>query len=139
MTSNKLIILFALGICLVMFSLLRDYNRDRVAEATVNTECFLTWDGTGLIVSSKKQQEQIVVGKSLPADLRPLFFQPIPLNHADIDLLVTLPGIGPVTAKRILQYRFQQGKITSRAHLLSIKGIGEKTAAMIEQYTTYEL
>lgn len=59
-----------------------------------------------------------------PARLAPLFFQPIPINQADAELLTTIPGIGPVFARRIIAFRGQQGRITSIDELDAVKGIG---------------
>ncbi|MFA7384122.1 MAG: helix-hairpin-helix domain-containing protein [Desulfurivibrionaceae bacterium] len=60
----------------------------------------------------------------LPARLAPLFFQPIPLNQADEELLITIPGIGPAFARRIIEFRDQQGRINDIAELDAVKGVG---------------
>ncbi len=54
------------------------------------------------------------------------------LNHADADDLETLPGIGPVLAQRIIDYRSQHGAFTSVDELLDVNGIGDKTFAKIK-------
>ena len=59
-----------------------------------------------------------------PAKLAPLFFRPIPVNQADEELLITLPGIGPVLARRIIEFRGQHGRITSIDELDEVKGVG---------------
>ncbi|MFA6499999.1 MAG: helix-hairpin-helix domain-containing protein [Desulfurivibrionaceae bacterium] len=59
-----------------------------------------------------------------PAKLAPLFFKPIPINKADEELLITIPGIGPVLAKRIIEFRGQHGRITAIEELDEVKGIG---------------
>lgn len=46
------------------------------------------------------------------------------LNQADERQLVTLPGIGPVMAGQILEYRRRRGAFTSTEELKEIKGIG---------------
>jgi competence protein ComEA len=40
--------------------------------------------------------------------------------------LETLPGIGPATAKKVLEYRAKIGKFTKIEELINVKGIGEK-------------
>lgn len=60
----------------------------------------------------------------LPARLAPLFFQPIPINQADEELLITIPGIGPAFARRIIDFREQQGRINAIEELDEVKGVG---------------
>jgi len=40
--------------------------------------------------------------------------------------LVTLPGIGPKTAEKIMQYRQENGKFKDPEDLKKVRGIGEK-------------
>jgi len=58
------------------------------------------------------------------------------LNTATAQQLETLPGIGPVTAQLILDYRQQHGAFTDLAQLLDIKGIGPKSFEKIEPHLT---
>lgn len=52
---------------------------------------------------------------------------PVNLNTATIDDLDTLPGVGPVMAGRILDWRTQHGRFASVDQLREISGIGERT------------
>lgn len=54
---------------------------------------------------------------------------PINLNAATLDDLVTLPGIGPVTAQNILDYREANGGFDSVDQLQEVTGIGPATLA----------
>ena len=51
------------------------------------------------------------------------------LNTATLEQLDTLPGVGPVTARRIVDWRAAHGAFTSIDELLEVDGIGEKTLA----------
>ena len=56
------------------------------------------------------------------------------LNQADAAALDTLPGVGPATAQRIVQWRDEHGPFGRVEDLLDVPGIGEsKLAAMREQ------
>ncbi len=53
--------------------------------------------------------------------------EPLDINQAAEAELVTLDGIGPVYAERIVDYREKHGRFESVDELAKIKGIGEKT------------
>jgi len=46
------------------------------------------------------------------------------INKAGFEELVSLEGIGPVIAQRILEYRKKQGFFKTKEDLLKIKGMG---------------
>ncbi|MDQ3766481.1 MAG: helix-hairpin-helix domain-containing protein [Actinomycetota bacterium] len=60
----------------------------------------------------------------------------IPLNTADQAALETIPGIGPVTATAILEYRDQIGAFETIDQLLEVSGIGPATLESIRPYVT---
>ncbi len=53
----------------------------------------------------------------------------IDLNSADATTLETLPGVGPVLAQRIVDWRTEHGGFSSVDELGEVSGIGEKTFA----------
>ncbi|CAA9308744.1 MAG: hypothetical protein AVDCRST_MAG61-1559 [uncultured Friedmanniella sp.] len=55
----------------------------------------------------------------------------VDLNSADAAQLDELPGIGPVTAAKILAWRDQHGRFTRVEELQEVDGIGPKTYAEI--------
>ena len=56
------------------------------------------------------------------------------INTADRELLTQLPGIGPVTAEKIVEFRQTNGKFKSIDELTSVKGIGDKTLVKLKPY-----
>lgn len=62
--------------------------------------------------------------------------QTININSATEEQLINLPGIGPATAKKIIDYRNTQGRFSTVEDLLKVKGIGEKKLAQIKNYIT---
>ena len=63
---------------------------------------------------------------------------PINLNSASVDDLVSIPGIGPVKARRIIEYRESHGPFSSVEELVNVSGIGEKTLKKISEYVMVE-
>lgn len=55
----------------------------------------------------------------------------VSLNTATLEQLDTLPGIGPVTAQKILDWRSKHGRFTAVSELQEVDGIGPKTYADI--------
>ncbi|MBT2413178.1 ComEA family DNA-binding protein [Streptomyces sp. ISL-12] len=54
---------------------------------------------------------------------------PVSLNTATVDQLDTLPGVGPVLAGHIVEYRTQHGGFRSVDELREVNGIGERRFA----------
>ncbi|WP_455681409.1 helix-hairpin-helix domain-containing protein [Streptomyces iakyrus] len=54
---------------------------------------------------------------------------PVPLNTATVDQLDTLPGVGPVLAQHIIDYRTQHGGFRSVDELREVNGIGDRRFA----------
>ncbi|MFE3407328.1 helix-hairpin-helix domain-containing protein [Streptomyces mirabilis] len=51
---------------------------------------------------------------------------PVSLNTATVDQLDTLPGVGPVLAQHIIDYRTQHGGFRSVDELREVNGIGDR-------------
>ena len=60
----------------------------------------------------------------------------VDLNLATVEQLDALPGIGPVTAQRILEWRSRHGRFTRVEQLREIEGIGERRLAQLREMVT---
>lgn len=58
------------------------------------------------------------------------------INTASAEELATLPGIGPTTAKKIVDYRLQYGPFRTIQDIQNVPGIGPATFAKIQDYIT---
>jgi len=62
--------------------------------------------------------------------------QKVNLNRADAWLLEALPGVGKVTAARIIAYRIEHGSFRNISELTDIEGIGPATYENIKDLVT---
>ena len=88
-------------------------------------------DGEQLIVLAKGQHAPLAASVP-PGGPAAASNAPIDLNSATLEQLDTLPGVGPVLAQRILDWRNQHGRFSSKEELREVSGIGEATYADIE-------
>jgi competence protein ComEA len=94
----------------------------------------LLTDGQQVLIGNRGQPEGQVRGS---ADRRTPDGQPgrspvsVDLNTADAAQLDELPGIGPVTAAKILAWRSEHGRFARVEELQEVDGIGPKTYAEI--------
>ena len=58
----------------------------------------------------------------------------VDLNSATVAQLDAVPGVGPVTAERIVGWRKEHGRFTKVEELQEVDGIGPKTYARIAPY-----
>lgn len=75
-------------------------------------------DGEQVLVGGSKLTSKKSTPKKITSD------NPLDINRATIAQLDTLPGIGPVTAQRIIDYRTKVGRISSIDELKKISGLG---------------
>ena len=62
----------------------------------------------------------------------------VAVNSADVRQLQSIPGIGPVIAGRIVDYRRLNGPFNRAEDLLKIKGIGPKKLQKIQSFIRLE-
>ncbi len=60
----------------------------------------------------------------------------VPLNSADLATLDALPGVGPVLAGRIVDWRTVHGRFTTVDELAEVSGIGEKLLERLRPLVT---
>ncbi len=93
----------------------------------------------------------VLVGISLVAGLPPVSAEAVDkpaaaeadkarvnLNTATAEQLSTLPGVGEVTARAIVDFRGVNGPFKSAEDLAQVKGIGEKKVEAIRPLVTVE-
>ena len=62
--------------------------------------------------------------------------KPIDLNLANVKELQELPGVGPVTAQRIIDLREKSGRFHRVEDLLAVRGISQKKLDALRPYVT---
>lgn len=92
-------------------------QRNGVDISDINLARILV-DGEQILVGSPKPSSGKAAAKKITID------NPLDINRATIRQLDTLPGIGPVTAQRIIDYRTKVGRINSVDELKKISGLG---------------
>jgi competence protein ComEA len=83
--------------------------------------------GPGMVDDSVARAPSARRGKPRPT-------RPIDLNRAAAEEFHTLPGIGPVLARRIVDYRSAHGPFTSVEELRAVRGIGPKLFERLKPY-----
>src|SRR6266566_1795423 len=94
----------------------------RRADLSLVNLAQLVSDGEQVIVPRRGAPAAAAAGGG--ADGAPTATGPVHLNSATVEQLDTLPGVGPVTAHKIVDYRAKHGAFTSVDELDAIPGIG---------------
>ena len=108
--------------------------RPGVDPATVNMARPLA-DGEQIVIGLAPVPGA-TIGPAAPTAGAPTSGALVNLNTADQATLETLPGVGPVTAAAILEWRAEYGGFTSVDELLEVPGIGDATLAEIAPHVT---
>ena len=117
----------------------------RVTDAVAAAGGMLTGvDPTTVNLARKLSDgEQLVIGR--PAAAAPAGTAastgadpsgPVDLNSATVAQLDALPGVGPVLAQRIVDWRSQHGRFDSVTQLSSVSGIGDAKFADLAPLVT---
>ena len=107
--------------------------------ASVNLARLLV-DGEQLVVQRRGSAPLVAApgpaGAVGSAGATPAPSAPVDLNSATLEALDGLPGIGPVLAQRILDWRTAHGRFSSVDELGEVSGIGEATLADLRPVVT---
>ena len=95
---------------------------------------YLGRNGAGSDVHISKLPSQPVSSDATDESLPQI--EVVNINTATLDQLQTLPGIGPVLAQRIIDYREANGPFKNPADLAQVEDIGKKRLEAILDYIT---
>jgi competence ComEA-like helix-hairpin-helix protein len=62
--------------------------------------------------------------------------RPLDLNHASVEEIARLPGVGPSLARRIIEERERRGRFDSPDGLRSVLGLGPRKLAALRDLVT---
>jgi competence protein ComEA len=79
--------------------------------------------------SAAPMQEKAAEAKASPAPV-------VNINTAPAEQLERLPGVGPKTAARIVEYRQKNGGFKKVEELMNVRGIGEKAFLKMKNQLT---
>jgi competence ComEA-like helix-hairpin-helix protein len=123
-TRREIIVLSVLGCLVIAISIGQWLSRRNVAGLP-------QWHTERILVESQPPSRMtgsvasVPVGSDGPNRVR------LDINSATHDDLLSLPGIGPVLATRIIDDRSQNGPFNNLVDLQRVRGIGPKKAAAI--------
>lgn len=114
LTHQERKVLIFIGFLVLAGSLLRFRNLNAVQE------------------TSFSNQGRIIVSRNILSD------ELISINSASAETLRSIPGIGEVIARRIIDYRNQFGSFEDLEDLKRVNGIGDKKIEIIKRYITFQ-
>jgi len=117
-------ILILIPIVWLLYFLASDVNRGDVNDRFAEHE---TWDIRNLRIENRG-------GENSEGVIAVFELKKIPINRAGEQLLITIPGVGPELARRIVDRRMRFGHYKTPKDLVKIAGIGPRR---MEQFTPY--
>ena len=140
-TGTKAVVLF---VC-TLFLIFQLYSLYLLPQKTgtlggylkVLPECSLSVESLDPTNSSPHSNQSVSFDSQDISHLSPFFFKPIPINFCDKALLMSVRGIGPSLAQKILLARNSKGNFINPEELLEIKGIGPAKLSLIKPYLNF--
>ena len=102
-------------------------SADDQADYVIRTE------GSGRESAPPSAEEEAPEVETPP---EPTAEDPLNINIADAAELDMLPGIGPVLAERIVEYRQENGPFAAEEDIMQVDGIGEATYGDLQELIT---
>lgn len=109
---------------------LRSISRLEPAGSEVVAVC----NGEALQLRVSSSGRAVITRGTIPAAERMVMGIPLDINSLSATELDRVPGIGPVLAERIVQFRQNNGGHMSLQELLLVEGVGEKKFAALRKY-----
>ncbi len=119
------ILLFFVGVTLLCSGFTSSFSSPE-KHNNLHEYLVVTKDKIELKTDSKPRSSHHTI---TPPDFRPFFWEKIPINKADKPLLMTVRGIGPSLAEKIIQTREIRGFFNDINELKQIRGVGQRRAA----------
>ena len=95
------------------------------------------YDGQKIMIMSKSNQEGGVSDYSTNGQqMMQSSNGKININYADSQTLQEIPGVGPATAQKIIEYRDSISKFKTIEDIKNVSGIGDKTFESLKEYIT---
>ena len=89
-----------------------------------------------LVAAIAVQARPVSAAPQQPAETKASAAAPLNLNTATAVQLEKLPGVGPRTAARIVEYRQKNGSFKKIEELMNVRGMGEKSFLRIKNQIT---
>lgn len=105
-----------------------DYSKDDSTFFSSGNETDTSLSKDDILELDKKDERNFTSKITAPENS-------VDINKAGIDIIATIPGIGPKTAESIVALRNKLGRFRSLNDLLRVKNIGLKKLDKIKKYT----
>jgi len=104
-------------------------NKKKLVDVCLGLGIVFIVVGIGMnLKTQEKPKVEIIKNSQAP---KPTINGLININTADLGQLDTLPGIGPVTAQKIIDYRLSHNGFKNITEINNVSGIGPKKYADI--------